>query len=296
MATSSLSSGRAVNRCADRVAALFFLLMLGGCSASMLDASPQQARAQRPGAEARPEGFAYAHLVETLVHVPPRAPGALRLAVYSRDLDSLEGALDPALLREVSEERIVLDLVGETVDHAASPAAYRAASFVVDYDTPAVEAVATRILTEHGDEPTPEQISDFVHAFIEPVMGRGFDFASKVARTRAGDCTEHAVLYAALARRLGYPARVVFGVAIVAEKDGTYQAYGHAWNEVATAKGWQLVDSTGIDADGQIARLPSGYLEDESAGYGRSFITMLNSAIHRVEILGSPVPSSQRQP
>ena len=46
-------------------------------------------------------------------------------------------------------------------------------------------------------------------------------------RTRRGDCNEHAVLLAALARAAGIPARVVAG-AVYAD-DGFYY---HAWNEL----------------------------------------------------------------
>ena len=52
-----------------------------------------------------------------------------------------------------------------------------------------------------------------------------------------GDCNEHAVLFAALARAAGIPARVVAGA--VYGDDGFYY---HAWNEV-WLDGWVSVDA-----------------------------------------------------
>jgi transglutaminase-like putative cysteine protease len=55
---------------------------------------------------------------------------------------------------------------------------------------------------------------------------------------RAGDCNEHAVLFAALARAAGLPARVVAGVVYL---DGAFLY--HAWNEVWLGDGWVSVDA-----------------------------------------------------
>ena len=56
---------------------------------------------------------------------------------------------------------------------------------------------------------------------------------------KAGDCNEHAVLFAALARAVGLPARVVAGTVYV---DGVFLY--HAWNEVWLGQSWVSVDTT----------------------------------------------------
>jgi hypothetical protein len=54
-----------------------------------------------------------------------------------------------------------------------------------------------------------------------------------------GDCNEHAVLFAALARALGIPTRVVAGTVYV---DGALLY--HAWNEVWLGDAWVSLDTT----------------------------------------------------
>jgi transglutaminase-like putative cysteine protease len=65
--------------------------------------------------------------------------------------------------------------------------------------------------------------------------------ASDVVRSQEGDCTEHAVLLAALCRAKGIPARVAIGLVYYAPVQGF--AY-HMWNEVWINNGWIPIDST----------------------------------------------------
>ena len=56
-----------------------------------------------------------------------------------------------------------------------------------------------------------------------------------------GDCTEHSILFVALARALGIPARVAVGIAYWPPGDG----FGwHAWAEVKAGDDWYAVDPT----------------------------------------------------
>ena len=56
-----------------------------------------------------------------------------------------------------------------------------------------------------------------------------------------GDCTEHAVLLAALCRARGIPARVAIGLVYVSAAQG----FGyHMWNEVWIDGGWIPLDAT----------------------------------------------------
>jgi hypothetical protein len=74
--------------------------------------------------------------------------------------------------------------------------------------------------------------------------------AADVARTREGDCTEHAVLLAALCRARGVPARVAIGLVYYPPSRGF--AY-HMWTEVWIEDRWIGLDATlgdgGIGAD-----------------------------------------------
>ena len=62
--------------------------------------------------------------------------------------------------------------------------------------------------------------------------------AKDVLITRVGDCNEHAVLFAAMARSAGIPTKTVLGIMYF----NNSFAY-HAWNEVYLGK-WVAVDST----------------------------------------------------
>jgi hypothetical protein len=66
--------------------------------------------------------------------------------------------------------------------------------------------------------------------------------AGDVLRERRAECQGHAYLFAALARALGLPTRVVNGVVYVADQDGFLY---HSWNEVwIEGQGWRPVDAT----------------------------------------------------
>jgi transglutaminase-like putative cysteine protease len=66
--------------------------------------------------------------------------------------------------------------------------------------------------------------------------------AADVLRERRAECQGHAYLFAALARALGLPTRVVNGIVYSPEHGGFLY---HTWNEVwLEATGWRAVDAT----------------------------------------------------
>jgi hypothetical protein len=66
--------------------------------------------------------------------------------------------------------------------------------------------------------------------------------AADVLRARRAECQGHAYLFAAFARALGIPARIVNGIAYSEEHGGFLY---HSWNEAWIAgRGWQAVDAT----------------------------------------------------
>jgi hypothetical protein len=72
-------------------------------------------------------------------------------------------------------------------------------------------------------------------------FSQAFATAAEVARSLEGDCTEHAVLLAALCRARKIPARVAFGIVYYPPQQGF--AY-HMWNEVWIADRWVPMDAT----------------------------------------------------
>ncbi len=68
-----------------------------------------------------------------------------------------------------------------------------------------------------GDEKDPWRVAVALERFVNREVKKkdftqAFASAAEVAKTREGDCTEHAVFLAALARARGIPARVAIGL------------------------------------------------------------------------------------
>jgi hypothetical protein len=70
---------------------------------------------------------------------------------------------------------------------------------------------------------------------------QAFATAAEVVRSHEGDCTEHAVLLAAVCRARRIPARVVLGLVYYPPQQGF--AY-HMWNEVWIGQRWVPLDAT----------------------------------------------------
>ena len=70
-----------------------------------------------------------------------------------------------------------------------------------------------------------------------------FATASQVARTKEGDCTEHAVLAAAMCRAAGVPSRTAFGLVYVDSEKGPTMGF-HMWAEVYVNGQWVPIDAT----------------------------------------------------
>jgi len=74
------------------------------------------------------------------------------------------------------------------------------------------------------------RIESFVARYIDnKSLSVGYASAVEVVESRQGDCSEFAVLTAALCRAVGIPAQVVVGVAYVKEFGGLQGFGGHAW-------------------------------------------------------------------
>jgi transglutaminase-like putative cysteine protease len=145
-----------------------------------------------------------------------------------------------------------------------------AASPYLDHEDPAVRALLVRSHGPGSDPPTdrdggparPEKspsdepsespferalrLAALVHGSIaDKTLDTGFATASEVARTGAGDCTEHAVLLAALLRAEGIPSRVVSGLVYLEELAGVRDVFGyHMWTQALIGDRWVDLDAT----------------------------------------------------
>ena len=97
-----------------------------------------------------------------------------------------------------------------------------------------------------GDAKDPAQITRRMEKYVyEKLEKKNFSTAmasaGEVARTLEGDCTEHAVLLAAMLRAKGIPSRVVVGLVYV---DSLSAFGGHMWTEAKLDGHWIPVDAT----------------------------------------------------
>lgn len=143
---------------------------------------------------------------------------------------------------------------------------HRQPSWVIDYDEKAFAPVWAALAADAGSTPSIDALVGFAERYVQTKsLRRAFDLASQVAKSRAGDCTEHAVFLAALLRRHGFPARVMLGVAM-ARIDGVLGAYGHAWVEVHDGQRWRVADAA-LPASIGAVYLPAGEMTDEGPSY-----------------------------
>ncbi|MDX2168591.1 MAG: transglutaminase domain-containing protein [Deltaproteobacteria bacterium] len=114
-----------------------------------------------------------------------------------------------------------------------------AATPFLQIDHPSVQAAAGEALGDERDaRRAAERLRRWVYGALEKRPAATIPNAVQVLQTRAGDCNEHAVLFAALARAAGLPARVVAGLVYA---DGVFLY--HAWDEVWLGDGWVSVDA-----------------------------------------------------
>jgi transglutaminase-like putative cysteine protease len=171
--------------------------------------------------------------------------------------------------------------------------ALRQSSWVVDYDEVPIRDLVAGFAARHAATPTPAELERFVYEHVhDKSYSRSFDLASRVAATGEGDCTEHAVLLAALARASGYAARVVVGNLILDMDTGLF-AFGHAWTEIHHDGGWQIRDAT---LPGNAPRLrtalyiPLGSLANEGPSYVLSLVDIMGAMPVRITDVDSSGP------
>jgi len=127
----------------------------------------------------------------------------------------------------------------------------------LDSDDKRVAALAAKAVGEATDASVAaKRIEEFVRKYVlRKDLAVGYATASEVVEARQGDCTEHAVLIAAMCRASGIPAEVVAGVAYVSSLGGRKNVFvPHAWARANVGGKWIGLDAAmnGYDA-GHIA-------------------------------------------
>jgi len=104
-----------------------------------------------------------------------------------------------------------------------------------------VKALAAKTVGDERDAyAAAKKINRWVYDNIRKVGTAALSNAVETLQSKEGDCTEHTVLFVALARAAGIPAREVAGVTAIEGGEGLYY---HAWPEVWVGE-WVAMDPT----------------------------------------------------
>lgn len=209
-------------------------------------------------------------------------PRRLREASYVLSVD--EGTL-PALpetgaqrveVIKGNEARVVVDVDDLMAATGVDASEYLKASTLIDSSDEKIQALAKEAVSGAGDDPAAraEAIRSFVYGYVqEKTLDVGVATASQVCRTKEGDCSEHAVLVAALLRAAGIPSRTASGLVYVDEFLGHDRIFGyHMWAQalldVDGAPTWVDMDGTlpdGISMDATHIALGVSAMNDGEA-------------------------------
>ena len=123
----------------------------------------------------------------------------------------------------------------------------------LDFDTPAVATLLQTDADTGGDvQARMLALQQRVFDHIDDKSLRiGYASAGDAARMREGDCTEHALLLAAMGRSAGIPTRVVTGLAYSEDYGGGPNFVPHAWVAAWTGERWQAFDAA-LPGDDQL--------------------------------------------
>jgi len=127
---------------------------------------------------------------------------------------------------------------------------------------PRLVAQVQQILgTERDALQAMQKLLDWTYITLEKIPTIGMPTALEALASKRGDCNEHAVLFTALARAAGLPARVAAGVVYL---DSAF--YYHAWSEVWLGQ-WVSVDPVfrQFPADATHIKFVEGGPEEQTA-------------------------------
>ena len=144
--------------------------------------------------------------------------------------------------------RVIVDqsLKKKKVEGETDLKPFLSSSVYLDTDDLLIQKLAKK---GKGKAKTSQEIANKLTKFVFRYMSNknyevGFATASEVARNKAGDCTEHSILLAALGRALGIPSRVVTGLVYADEfEDQKDVLVYHMWTQFYIDEQWVNLDS-----------------------------------------------------
>jgi transglutaminase-like putative cysteine protease len=209
------------------------------------------------------------------------------LQIFPAGLSQRVQRIDPRTAR-VIVQRIRPDQPRQVAESASHNAADLAPNSLIQSDDQRVLALAQEVAAEESD---PWRVAVALERMVREKItvkdfSQAFATAAEVAESLEGDCTEHAVLLAALCRARKIPARVAAGL-VYYDREQAF-AY-HMWNEVWIVDRWVPLDATlarGGIGGGHLKLFDSNL---EGAGAFAAFVPVMNVLGQlELEILEAP--------
>ncbi|HEU4670596.1 MAG TPA: transglutaminase-like domain-containing protein [Dyella sp.] len=150
-------------------------------------------------------------------------------------------------IRPIDEHEVFLDVHRAKAGKERGPEPRdTAANSWVQSDAPAIREQAAKLVGHiHDPRDKMRRLRMFVSSYVtEHGLDVGYASALEVLKNRRGDCTEFAVLLAALARAQGIPTRVVTGMVYADRYAGTLRVFvPHAWVQSWVDGRWESYDA-----------------------------------------------------
>lgn len=139
---------------------------------------------------------------------------------------------------EITRETTPLNIKASRAYEMKQIKHYLAPEPMVESNHPSIKTLARKIVGGAKDpESKARRILRWVYKSLDKRVTVSIPDALVTLKERAGDCNEHAVLFAALSRAAGVPARLCAGLVYNRKR-----FYYHAWNEVFLGR-WVTADA-----------------------------------------------------
>ena len=152
--------------------------------------------------------------------------------------------------------------IGRSTIPISEPREFLASSVYIQKDNEEIRKTASQIVGQDKDAMSAAaKLVSWVYSNLKKRATASVPSAVDVLKTREGDCNEHAILLAALARAAGIPAKINVGLVYL---NGAF--YYHAWNSLYIGGTWVPVDATfgQLPADPTHVQLHEGELDEQA--------------------------------
>lgn len=155
---------------------------------------------------------------------------------------------------------------------------FLAPSATIDSDHAKIIQLAKQLVRDSDSERARvAMLVDYVARTVEDSYESNLGTASQVLERKSGDCSEHTLLFVALARAAGLPAREISGLVYASDHERSF--VWHAWAEVLVDGHWIAVDPTFGEAQANATHIKLGTERDARwVAYSKLRIEVTKSA------------------